>query len=127
MFLVTADAVWREATGNGFVLDVRPDPEALLGHRVHGARAAPISAVMLHVLEAIDRTAGPDGLLVNDLARVAKEAMPEPVPVLSAEAAVAPSPARGADAVRRSLAVPVALAVLACGGAARVSQYGDAP
>lgn len=95
VFLVAADAVWREATGNGFGLDVRPDPEALLGHRVHGARAAPFSAVMLCVLEAMDRAAGPDGLLVNDLARVAREAMPEPVPVLSVEAAAVPSPARG--------------------------------
>lgn len=82
VFMVAADAVWREATGNGFGLDVRPDPEALLGYRVHGARAAPFSAVMLCVLEVMDRASGPSGLLVNDLARVTKEALPGPAPTL---------------------------------------------
>ena len=91
VFAVAADAVWREATGNGFGLDLRPDPASLLGYRIDGARAASASAMLLCMLEVMHRAAGPSGLLVNDLARVAREAMPDPAPVLSA----APSQARG--------------------------------
>ena len=87
VFAVAADAVWREATGNGFGLDLRPDPASLLGYRIDGARAASSSAMLLCVLEAMHRAAGPSGLLVNDLARVARDAMPDPAPVLSAVAA----------------------------------------
>lgn len=86
VFAVAADAVWREATGNGFGLDLRPDPASLLGYRIDGARAAPLSAMLLCILEAMHRAAGPTGLLVNDLARVARDAMPDPAPVLSAAA-----------------------------------------
>ncbi len=84
VFAVAADAVWREATGNGFGLDLRPDPASLLGYRIAGARAASSSAMLLCILEAMHRAAGPAGLLVNDLARVARDAMPDPAPVLSA-------------------------------------------
>jgi len=87
VFAVAADAVWREATGNGFGLDLRPDPASLLGYRIDGARAASVSAMLLCVLEVMHRAAGPAGLLVNDLVRVAWEAMPDPAPVLSAAAA----------------------------------------
>ena len=87
VFAVAADAVWREATGNGFGLDLQPDPAALLGYRLDGARTASSSAMLLCVLEAMHRAAGPSGLLVNDLARVARDAMPDPAPVLSAAAA----------------------------------------
>ena len=83
VFAVAADAVWREATGNGFGLDLQPDPASLVGYRIDGARAASSSAMLLCVLEAMHRAMGPLGLLVNDLARVAREAMP----VLSAAAA----------------------------------------
>lgn len=93
VFAVAADAVWREATGNGFGLDLRPDPASLLGYRLAGARAASVSALLLCVLEVTERAAGPAGLLVNDLARVAREAMPDPAPVLSA---AAPSQTPGA-------------------------------
>ena len=86
VFAVAADAVWREATGNGFGLDLRPDPAALVGYRIDGASAASVSAMLLCVLEAMHRAVGPSGLLVNDLARVARDAMPDPAPVLSAAA-----------------------------------------
>ena len=86
VFAVAADAVWREATGNGFGLDLQPDPAALVGYRIDGARAASSSAMLLCVLEAMHRAVGPSGLLVNDLARVARDAMPDPAPVLSAVA-----------------------------------------
>ena len=86
VFAVAADAVWREATGNGFGLDLQPDPASLLGYRIDGARAASSSAILLCILEAMHRAAGPAGLLVNDLARVARDAMPDPAPMLSAAA-----------------------------------------
>ncbi len=87
VFALAADAVWREATGNGFGLDLRPDPASLLGWRIDGARAASASAMLLCILEAMHRAAGPAGLLVNDLARVARDAMPDPAPWLAAAAA----------------------------------------
>ena len=86
VFAVAADAVWREATGNGFGLDLQPDPASLVGYRIDGARAASASAMLLCVLEVMHRATGPAGLLVNDLARVARDAMPDPAPVLPAAA-----------------------------------------
>lgn len=93
VFAVAADAVWREATGNGFGLDVRPDPEALLGFRIHGARAGSVSAMMLCILEAMHRAAGPSGLVLNDLVRVTRDALPDLAPML-------PSVVRPAAAIR---------------------------
>jgi len=92
VFAVAADAVWREATGNGFGLDLQPDPASLLGYRLDGARAASVSAMLLCMLEVMDRAAGLSGLLVNDLVRVAWKAMPVPAPAWSP---AVPAPARG--------------------------------
>ncbi len=86
VFAVAADAVWREATGNGFGLDVRPDPEALLGFRIHGAGAGSASAILLCILEAMHRATGPSGLVLNDLVRVTRDALPDPAPILPSAA-----------------------------------------
>jgi len=86
VFAVAADAVWREATGNGFGLDVRPDPETLLGFRIHGARAGSASAILLCILEAMHRATGPSGLVLNDLVRVTRDALPDPAPILPSAA-----------------------------------------
>ena len=67
VFLAAGEAVWREATGKGFALDVTQDPGALLGYRVRGIGNGPFSAVMLSVMEATAQVARPDMLLVNDL------------------------------------------------------------
>ncbi|MHB0729949.1 hypothetical protein ACX4MZ_21615 [Roseomonas mucosa] len=67
VFLAAGEAVWREATGKGFALDVTQDPKALLGYRVRGIGNGPFSAVMLSVMEATAQVARPDMLLVNDL------------------------------------------------------------
>ena len=69
VFLVAGEAVWREASGKGFALDIRPDPEALLGRRLHAVRSGTFSTVMLSVIEAATQTTGPNVLLVNDLRR----------------------------------------------------------
>jgi hypothetical protein len=67
VFLTAGEAVWREATGKGFALDITQDPQAMLGYRVRGIGAGPFSAVMLSVIEATAQVARPDMLLVNDL------------------------------------------------------------
>jgi len=67
VFLAAGEAVWREATGKGFGLDLAPDPQSLLGYRVRGIGHGPFSAVMLSVMEATAQVARPDMLLVNDL------------------------------------------------------------
>ena len=82
VFAVAADAVWREATGNGFGLDIQPDPDALLGYRIDGARAGSLSAMLLCILEAMHRAIGPSGLVLNDLVRVTRDALPDPAPIL---------------------------------------------
>jgi hypothetical protein len=67
VFLTAGEAVWREATGKGFALDITQDPQAMLGYRVRGIGAGPFSAVMLSMMEATTQVARPDMLLVNDL------------------------------------------------------------
>ena len=74
VFLVAGEAVWREASGKGFALDIRRDPEALLGYRVNGIGAGSFSTVMLSVLEATAQVARPEALVVNDLGVVWKAA-----------------------------------------------------
>lgn len=67
VFLAAGEAVWREATGRGFALDLAEDRQALLGYRVRGIGSGPFTAVMLSVMEATAQVARPDMLLVNDL------------------------------------------------------------
>ena len=67
VFLVAADAVWREATGKGFSLDIRRDAAALLGYRAHGIGAGTFATVLLSTMEAIEQARQPDHLVVNDL------------------------------------------------------------
>jgi hypothetical protein len=66
-FVVAGEAVWREATGKGFSLDVVPDPQALLGYRLRGIGAGHFATVMLATMEAAAQVAGPSAIVVNDL------------------------------------------------------------
>ena len=66
VFLVAGEAVWREATGKGFALDIRQDAGALLGRRLHAVGSGTFSTVMLSVIEASQQVVGPRSLLVND-------------------------------------------------------------
>jgi hypothetical protein len=66
VFLVAADAVWRDATGRSFGLELCRDPKTLLGFRAEGVSGGPFSSLMLSMMEAIEQTAGPSMLLVND-------------------------------------------------------------
>ena len=69
VFMVAGEAVWREASGKGFALDIRPDQNALLGRRLHAVGSGTFSTVMLSVIEAATQATGPHVLLVNDLRR----------------------------------------------------------
>jgi hypothetical protein len=83
VFLVAADAVWRDATGNSFGIQLARDPGALLGYRSNGVAGGPFSAVMLSMMEAIEQTARPGVLLMNDFDKLWR----------SIEAGIAPEPA----------------------------------
>jgi len=56
-----------EATGNGFSLDIVPDPQALLGYRLRRIGAGHFATVMLATMEATAQVAGPKAIVVNDL------------------------------------------------------------
>ena len=66
-FVVAGEAVWREATGSGFSLDIVRDPQALLGYRLRGIGAGHFATVMLSMMEATAEVAGPSAIVVNDL------------------------------------------------------------
>jgi hypothetical protein len=66
-FLTAADAVWREATGKSFGVEVVPDPATVLGFVVRGIHAGTFATVMLAMIEAIEQAADGKSLLVNDL------------------------------------------------------------
>jgi hypothetical protein len=66
-FVVAGEAVWREATGNGFSLDIVRDPQALLGYRLRAIGAGHFATVMLAAMEATAQVAGPSAIIVNDL------------------------------------------------------------
>lgn len=65
--VVAGEAVWREATGKGFALDIVRDPEALLGYRLRDIGAGTFSTVMLAAMEATAQVARPGAIVVNDL------------------------------------------------------------
>jgi hypothetical protein len=72
-FLSAGDAVWREATGKSFGVEIAADPNTVLGFTVRGIHAGTFATVMLAVMEAIEQVARPNLLLVNDLARLWQE------------------------------------------------------
>jgi len=65
--VVAGEAVWREATGKSFALDIVRDPEALLGYRLRGIGAGSFTTVMLAAMEATAQVARPGAIVVNDL------------------------------------------------------------
>jgi hypothetical protein len=65
--VAAGEAVWREATGKGFALDIVHDPEALLGYRLRGIEAGGFSTAMLSSMEALQQVARPDAVVVSEL------------------------------------------------------------
>jgi len=74
VFLVAAEAIWRDVTGRGFELKLTRDLGALLSWRIEAIRAETFSCVLLSVMEAIAQAARPEGVMALDLARVFDEA-----------------------------------------------------
>jgi hypothetical protein len=66
-FVVAGEVLWREATGNGFALDLVREPQALLGYRLRGIGAGHFATVMLATMEATAQVARPTAIVVNDL------------------------------------------------------------
>lgn len=75
VFLVAAEAVWREASGHGFGLEIRASESTLLGYRVTAIDDVPFSIVMLCLLEVVQRTRKGIFLAVEDLASVTEGAL----------------------------------------------------
>ncbi len=65
--VVAGEAVWREATGKGFALDIVRDPEALLGYRLRGIGAGSLTTVMLAAMEATAQVTGSGVVVASDL------------------------------------------------------------
>lgn len=69
------EAVWREATGTGFNLDIARDPDAMLGYRLRGIGKGSVTAVMLASMEALAQVSDQRVVHVSDLAAVADAAL----------------------------------------------------
>lgn len=74
VFLEAAEAVWEDATGGGFGVQIGEDPAALLGYRVEGMADVPFCVVTLAMLHAIECAREGGVLRVNALVPVAMEA-----------------------------------------------------
>jgi len=74
VFLVAGEAIWRDVSGRGFELKLKRDLGALLSWRIEAIEAENFSIVLLSMMEAIAEAAGPQGVMVCDLARVFDEA-----------------------------------------------------
>ena len=98
VFLVAGEAVWREAAGKGFGLQVRRDPAAMLGYRAEGIGNGTFCTVMLSTMEAVVQAQDrhPDRLLVNELCGAVWQAVLERADDLGPVAARRPGPGGGA-------------------------------
>lgn len=67
VFLVAAEAVWRECIGTGFGLVVVRDADGMLGYRVEGINAGLFGGVLLSMMEAIAQSVRSGQIVVNEL------------------------------------------------------------
>jgi hypothetical protein len=67
VLVVAGEAVWREATGRGFDLDIARDSSALLGYRLRGIGSGSFTTVMLSAMTATEQIARPATLPVDRL------------------------------------------------------------
>ena len=61
------EAIWREATGKGFELQIGRDHDALLGYRLWSIDAGSFSTVMLSALEALHQATRSGAIVVSEL------------------------------------------------------------
>jgi len=73
VLVVAGEALWREATGKGFELDVEIDTNALLGYRLAAIRSGTFTAVMLSSIAAAAQATRHDVLHANSLSLVWEE------------------------------------------------------
>jgi len=90
-FLVAGEAIWREATGKGFALDIARDPDALLGYRVRAIGGGTFASVMLSSMEAMHQVARPEAIMVSDFNAVWRAAIGRLDPVAQSAASRAPA------------------------------------
>ena len=64
--VVAGEAVWREATGKGFALDIVRDRDAMLGYRLRGIGAGSLTTVMLATMEATAQVTGSGVIVASD-------------------------------------------------------------
>ena len=128
---VAGEAVWREATGKGFALDIVRDPEALLGYRLRGIGDGSFTTVMLATMEATAQVARPGAIVVNDLNALWAAATDRIERSVRDERDTRSMPGegsgRGSDSVRGKDNVPAARSVPSESGAAPRSVTGAAP
>jgi hypothetical protein len=67
ILVVAGEAIWHEATGRGFELDIVRDKSALLGYRLRGIGSGSFTTVMLSTMTATDQIARPTALPVDRL------------------------------------------------------------
>ena len=67
LFLAASDTVWREATGRRLGIELRRDPDTVLGFRADRIAPGPVAPVLLSVMEAIAQAERPDMLVLDDL------------------------------------------------------------
>lgn len=65
-FLVAAEAVWHEATGNGFSIEIVEQPKTLLGYAVKRIGGGNFSSIMLSILEVHDQIDDGSATLVSN-------------------------------------------------------------
>lgn len=85
-FVVAGEAVWREAAGKGFALDIVGDSSALLGYRLRRIGAGTFASVMLASMEAMHQVMRPEAIVVSDFNRLWSSAVAglrheEPIPI----------------------------------------------
>jgi hypothetical protein len=68
VLVVAGEAVWREATGTGFALDIVRDREAFLGFRLNAIGAGSFTTVMLATMEATAQVTASGAIVASDLA-----------------------------------------------------------
>ena len=68
--VAAGEALWREATGSGFGLDIVRDREAVLGFRLEGIGAGSLTTVMLATMEAAAQVSGSGVVVASDLGAV---------------------------------------------------------
>jgi hypothetical protein len=65
--VVAGEAVWREATGTGFALDIVRDRDAFLGFRLRTIGAGSLTTIMLATMEATAQVTSSGVVVASDL------------------------------------------------------------